>query len=385
MKIRLFYHSLVSDWNHGNAHFLRGIAGELVRRGHEVIVYEPSDGWSFENLVDKHGLEPLARFHEAYPDLVNRCYDSRAFDAGAMVGDADLVIVHEWSDPALVKAIGRVRQRRSFVLLFHDTHHRLATQPETMRNYDLSAYDGVLAYGRVLRDQYLREGLTDRAWTWHEAADTAVFKPQPQAEKEGDLVWIGNWGDDERAEEIHEFLIEPVRALGLKACVYGVRYPEHARQTLARAGIAYRGWLPNFRVPEIYARYQVTVHISRRPYVRALPGIPTIRPFEAMACGIPLVCSPWSDAEGLFAPGDFLSARDGAGMRRHLQRLIGRPALRQRQAKRALATIRRRHTCAHRVDELLDIYAAVAAGDSAAPPGGARRLSGPSELTEESA
>ena len=41
-------------------------------------------------------------------------------------------------------------------------------------------------------------------------------------------MWIGNWGDDERSEELREFLIEPVKTLGLKAQVYGVRYPQEA-------------------------------------------------------------------------------------------------------------------------------------------------------------
>jgi spore maturation protein CgeB len=50
MKFVLFYHSILSDWNHGNAHFLRGIASELVERGHQVVVYEPADGWSLSNL-----------------------------------------------------------------------------------------------------------------------------------------------------------------------------------------------------------------------------------------------------------------------------------------------------------------------------------------------
>ena len=44
----------------------------------------------------------------------------------------------------------------------------------------------------------------------------------------------------------------------------------------------------------------MTVHVPRRPYVDALPGIPTIRVFEALACGIPLVSAPWRDEEGLF-------------------------------------------------------------------------------------
>ena len=63
----------------------------------------------------------------------------------------------------------------------------------------------------------------------------------------------------------------------------------------------------------------MTVHVPRRPYATALPGVPTIRIFEALACGIPLVSAPWSDCENLFTPGeDFLFASNGKEMRKHL-------------------------------------------------------------------
>jgi spore maturation protein CgeB len=357
MKIRLFYHSLISDWNHGNAHFLRGIVRDLRQRGNDVTVFEPRNGWSVENLVAEHGEEPLRRFAEAYPGLSSVRYKPGEFDLERALSGADLVIVHEWSDHALVRRIGELRRRRRFVLLFHDTHHRLVTQPDAMRGYDLENYDGVLAYGRVLAELYVKEKLARRVWTWHEAADSELFRPRPDVEKEGDLVWVGNWGDEERTEELHEFLIRPARALGLKAAVYGVRYPDEAKARLAEAGIEYRGWLPNFDVPEVFARYRVTLHVPRRPYVQALPGIPTIRPFEALACGIPLICSPWKDSEHLFTPGkDFLVARDGKQMQRHLAALVRDGGRRRRLAAHGLQTIRARHTCAHRVDELLAIH-----------------------------
>src|SRR5579862_1882461 len=69
MRICLFYHSLLSDWNHGNAHFLRGIAVELQSRGHDVRIFEPENGWSLRNLVAEHGEAPLRAFHDAYPSL----------------------------------------------------------------------------------------------------------------------------------------------------------------------------------------------------------------------------------------------------------------------------------------------------------------------------
>ncbi len=362
MKIRLFYHSLLSDWNHGNAHFLRGIVAELLARGHDVLVYEPKDSWSLANLLAEHGRGPLRKFRETYPGLKSVRYDPSRFSAARAVAGADLVIVHEWSPPHVVQQLGELRRHREFVLLFHDTHHRLVTDRDAMRAFDLSHYDGVLAYGEVLRRLYLSEGMARQAWTWHEAADPRVFHPISGAKPAGDLVWVGNWGDDERTEELMEFLIRPVKTLGLKARVYGVRYPEHARAALADAGIEYGGWLPNLEAPKIFAQFKVTVHVPRRPYVKALPGIPTIRPFEALACGIPLVCSPWRDAEHLFTPGeDFLVARNGAQMTRHLRTLLENPSLRQRLTRHGLATIRERHTCAHRVDELLEIHARLVA------------------------
>ncbi len=363
MQIVMFYHSLVSDWNHGNAHFLRGIAWELKRRGHEVRVFEPRNGWSRKQLLAVAGPSAIEGFHRAYPGLDAHEYDESDLDLDRELDKADLVIVHEWSSHALVERIGRHRRDGGrYVLLFHDTHHRSATQPEQMAGYRLEDYDGVLAFGEVIRQRYVDSGWSHRAFTWHEAADTRIFKPLPPAEAPHDVVWIGNWGDDERTTELGEFLLEPIAALQLDATVHGVRYPELAREVLREAGIRYGGWLPNYDVPKVFARHRLTVHVPRRPYVRALPGIPTIRVFEALACGIPLVSAPWRDDENLFTPGeDFLVARNGLEMQQHLRDLLSDPALAEGIAAQGLATIERRHTCAHRVDELMHILLTIRA------------------------
>jgi spore maturation protein CgeB len=370
MRVVMFYHSLCSDWNHGNAHFLRGVASELIARGHSVEVYEPHDAWSRSNLVQEHGEAPLAEFARAYPMLQVRRYDADLQDPAALLAGADLVIVHEWNRHDLVSRIGRARrQGGNFILLFHDTHHRCVTEPEAMAAYDLRDYDGVLAFGEVIRRIYLEKGWCQRAWTWHEAADTNVFRPlYSESGYRGDLVWIGNWGDDERAQELQEFLLDPVRYLRLDALVHGVRYPPLAQARLAAAGIVYGGWLPNYRAPELFARHRVTVHVPRRPYVAALPGIPTIRMFEALACGIPLVSAPWDDAEHLFTPGeDFLVASDGARMREQLRDLLHDRALADAVAKRGRQTILDRHTCRHRVDELIAICHSLVRHDARQP------------------
>jgi spore maturation protein CgeB len=361
MRFVIFTHSLVSDWNHGNAHFLRGVATELLSRGHDLRIFEPANGWSRENLLKDQGPKALEDFARIYPGLRSTLYDLETLDLNEALLGADVVIVHEWSPTALVARVGQHHLRHgAYSLFFHDTHHRSRTNRESIAAYDLTHYDGVLAYGAVIRDTYLANRWARAAWTWHEAADIRVFRPTPAAELEGDVVWIGNWGDEERAEELRQFLIEPVRKLGLKARVYGVRYPGDVLAELAEAHIEYGGWLPNFRVPEVFGRYRFTVHVPRRPYAQALPGIPTIRPFEALACGIPMISAPWNDSEHLFRPGtDFLVANTGDEMVNQIRTILSDEGAARSIAEHGLETIRSRHTCSHRVDQLLKINSQV--------------------------
>ncbi|MGY4158489.1 spore maturation protein CgeB [Bradyrhizobium sp. USDA 4461] len=355
MKCVLFCHALTSCWNNGNAHFLRGIARELDALGHDVVVYEPIDGWSRVNALQDGGERTFQEVVALLPGVDIRQYHP-GFDLEGALDGAGLVIVHEWNPPELAKAIGRHRVLTGdYTLLFHDTHHRAVTAPQELARFDLSGFDGVLAFGEVLREIYLGLGWADRAFTWHEAADTRLYRPMPQIARRNDVIWIGNWGDGERAAELIEFLIAPVSQLGLRGEIHGVRYSRDALRVIEATGIDYCGWLPAHRAPAAFATARATVHVPRGPYVQALPGIPTIRMFEALACGIPIVSAPWSDVEGLFPEGSYLSVTKSDQMQAALKGLLHDPALAQAMANSGLDVIAERHTCRHRVLQLLDI------------------------------
>ncbi len=358
MKIAFFHHSYISDWNNGNAHFARGLATELLALGHELVLFEPANSWSATNLKRNYGNEPLLLFERQYPSLHPTVYDPANFDPGDILDSCDLALVHEWNEPALVRRIAHLRRTGGrFRALFHDTHHRMLSQPKELEKLSLPDFDGVLAFGAVIRDLYLEKGWAARAWTFHEAADTRVFYPR-SAKQEADVVWIGNWGDEERSAELREFLVQPVLQAGLSATVHGVRYPPEALQALRAANIQYKGWLANFLAPDIFAHHALTVHVPRRPYAKMLPGIPTIRPFEAMACGIPLISAPWEDTESLFAAGeDYLSAASGSQMRDMMQLIVHDRNFAAALARHGRQTVLARHTCAHRARQLLEIAA----------------------------
>jgi spore maturation protein CgeB len=356
MKFVLFYHSFVSCWNHGNVHFLRGVARELLRRGHEVTVYEPENGWSRINAtLEQDGARALAEGGRLVPGVSLALYGDKGPDLDQALEDADVVVVHEWNKPELIEAVARKRLAGGqFVLLFHDTHHRAVTAPQELGRFSFAGYDAILAFGEALRQIYLAAGWGARAFAWHEAADTALFRPLPRL-AETDLIWIGNWGDDERTKELEQFLIGPASRLRLRTRIHGVRYPEGVLRRLAENSISFGGWLPNHRAPAAFARARVTVHVPRRAYVEALPGIPTIRMFEALACGIPLLCAPWSDTEGLFPAGSYLAAQSEEQMTAALSLVLRDCELAAELSHAGLCAIRSRHTCAHRAAELLDI------------------------------
>ena len=353
MRFVYFTHSLESCWNHGNAHFLRGVLRSLAASGHTVAAIEPEEAWSRANLVADAGLAALDGWRAHYPELASR----RSDDPAVCVEGADVVIVHEWTLPATVARLGALRRAGApWLLLFHDTHHRAVSDPAAMQAFDLSGYDAVLAFGETLAAVYRRWGWDGRVFVWHEAADTALFHPPLDPGPRDGAVWIGNWGDGERTAELEAFLLAPLHRAGIQLDIHGVRYPPEALAMLDRYGARYHGWLPNHAAPAAFARHAFTVHVPRRFYVTDLPGIPTIRVFEALACGIPLISAPWDDSEGLFTPGeDFLVAEDGAAVERHARRLTNEPESATALAERGLATIRARHTCAHRAEELLTI------------------------------
>jgi spore maturation protein CgeB len=362
LNIQFFAHSWVSDWNHGNAHFLRGLARSLQQLGHRVNCFEELGSWSLSNLVRNEGdlaVTAIDDFRREYPDLNIQFYNSdSSFPqfAEEHLREADIIVIHEWNDPQVVNTILDLKQKYGFKALFHDTHHRAYTSPRDILRFRLDLFDGVLAFGEAIRKIYTEGFGIAKAWTFHEAADIQKFRPR-EAPKEIDVVWVGNWGDEERTRELIEFLIEPAATEpARKTVVHGVRYPAEALALLQSAGIEYRGYLPNLSAPFVYGRSKLALHVPRRQYTNGLSGIPTIRVFETLACGVPLLCSPWQDVENLFRPGlDYIVVPDGKAMNAEIAHYLKDDAARAQIAANGLETIRHHHTCEHRAKQLIGI------------------------------
>lgn len=354
MNIALLGHSIVSDWNHGNAHFFRGLIKALHRRGHPVTFFEPRHAWSLANLQTERAqseADLLADFSARFPFVSPRFYDE-ATNWPNVLAAFDAVIVHEWTDTPLVRTLAHLSDELPCPVLYYDTHHRPVTAPDEIHPRDLPRFDGVIAFGGALRDVFIRDFATDptRTFVLHEAADADEFAPRPDTQARRDLVFVGNWSED-RAAEMETYFFAP--RIGTKS-LWGVLYPDPVVERMQAANIAYGGYLPNTDVPRVFGESRLVAHIHRGPYREHLPGIPTIRLFEALACGSCLVSSPWDDAEGLFRPGDYVHLSPGDPTDTY-RTLLADSDAREAYGVRGRETILARHTCDHRATELLAI------------------------------
>ena len=294
-----FTHSLRSCWNHGNAHFLRGVLRELQALGHDIVSFEPERSWSLDNLLRDGGDAGLEPFRRELSRLTPRTY-AEGVDVAGLVDGADLVLVHEWNEPALVAAVGAAGARSRPPGFTHAVPRHSPSRRERARR------------DRSLRSAALRRRAGVRPHARRRVREAGLERPRPR---------LARGGRRRAVQAAHD----PGRATGARLDRQLGRRRAHARagdfparprargrpaaRRLRRAlsgGGAGRCWnvtarataagSPNASAPEVFARHLATVHVPRRFYVtEQLPGIPTIRVFEALACGIPLVCAPWRD------------------------------------------------------------------------------------------
>ncbi len=362
IRFRIFAHSWVSDWNHPSAHFLRGLARELLRMGHEVRCYEQLGSWSLSNLVKEEGdlaVQAVEQFRREFPELDVRFYQpgtNLPETLRAELRGADVVIVHERNSPEVANAILSLKPELGFLCLLHDTGCRALTHAGEMLRIHLQFFDGVLAFAEPIRRIYADGFGVPRSWTFHEAADVSHFRPRG-APHEIDLLLVGGGMGEGWADEWMEYLIESVAELrNWPAAFRGAYYCEQELQVLSEAGVEYRGYLPNLMTPEVYARSALSLHLPERPYSGETRGIPSIRMFEALACGSPLLCAGWHDEEELFRIGeDYILVNSGAEMKTKIQRLLRDESARRQIGANGRETILRSHTCAHRAAQLVGI------------------------------
>jgi spore maturation protein CgeB len=360
MKIVVLGLSITSSWGNGHATTYRGLLRELTRAGHDIVFLERDQPWYAQNRD-----MPQPDFCETH--IYHSLRELRSRFAHA-VAEADCVIVGSYV-PEGIKVGEWVTREAAGVTAFYDidTPVTLASlqrgdcqylTPELVASYSMYlSFTG----GPTLRKIEATYG-SPMANALYCAVDPSLYFPEPQDER-WRLGYLGTYSDD-RQPAVDKFLTEPARQLrSAQFVLAGPQYPKSIR------------WPDNIeRITHIeprdhrafYNAQRFTLNVTRADMVRAGYS-PSVRLFEASACGTPIISDEWPGLDEFFRPGDeILIAKKASDVTEILGTMSAKEA--RKIGERARQRVLAEHTAAHRAGELESLIASAQSTTSRTEP-----------------
>jgi spore maturation protein CgeB len=349
--------SITSSWGNGHATTYRALARQLAARGHAVTFLERDAPWYAQNRDLPSPSFAATHVYRSLAELRRR--------HGGLIRSADLVVVGSYVPDGV--AIGEwVTGTATGITAFYDidTPVTLAALRNGGSSYIskrlIPRYDLYLSFtGGPTLQRLEREFGARMARPLYCSVDVEGYFPEPR-EADWDLGYLGTYSDD-RQPTLTELMLTPARSLaGCRFVVAGAQYPPALRWPANVRRIMH---LPPHQHRAFYNAQRYTLNITRQDMIRA-GWSPSVRLFEAAACGTPIISDYWDGLEEFFEPGrEILVARGARDVSAYLHDLTD--ADRVAIGARARARVLARHTAQHRVEDL-ESYAADAAGTSLA-------------------
>ncbi|QRK13491.1 glycosyltransferase [Archangium violaceum] len=354
MRIVILGLSITSSWGNGHATTYRGLVRELVRRGHDVLFLERDVPWYASN-------RDLPRPPYGRTELYSGLDDLKERFAGE-VRRADLVVVGSYV-PQGVEVGNWVQHTARGVSAFYDIDTPVTLAKLARKDFEylspelIPGYQLYLSFtGGPTLERIERELGSPAARPLYCSADPELYAPQHR-EPLWDLGYLGTYSDD-RQPVLERLMLDAAREWSAgRFVVAGPQYP---------AGIQ---WPSNVsRVehlappehPAFYNSQRFTLNVTRADMVRAGYS-PSVRLFEAAACGVPIISDEWAGLDTLFVPGkEIFISHSGEETLRFL-REVSEPE-RQAMGMKARERVLAEHTAAHRAEALEQYARAVSSG-----------------------
>lgn len=343
LRIVIFGLSVTSSWGNGHATTYRALVRALSRRGHEVIFFERDRPWYAQNrdLPDP----PYAETH---------IYESVAMlkaQFAGTVASADCVIVGSFVPDGI--EIGRwVLRIASGITAFYDIDTPVTLGKLARGECDYLSHEQIPEYGLylsftggpVLRRIEAEYG-SPCARALYCSVDPELYCPM-ETPKRWDLGYLGTYSRD-RQGGLDRMLVEVARRERQKLFVVaGAMYPEGVEWPVNVRRIEH---LPPGRHKLFYNRQRFTLNLTRAEMI-GIGWSPSVRLFEAAACGTPIISDRWPGLESFFEPGREIYL---AGNTQDVLRFLATSPESARQvADRARCRVLAQHSSAVRAREL---------------------------------
>jgi spore maturation protein CgeB len=344
LRIVILGLSITSSWGNGHATTYRGLIRELTARGHDLLFLERDAPWYAENRDLPRPTHGRTAIYGDLAELKQRFADD--------IEEADLVIVGSYVPQGVDLGEWVTRTARGVTAFYDiDTPVTLAKlgrgEEEYLSTRLIRQYDLYLSFtGGPTLQRLEQEFGSPMARPLYCSVDPELYYPE-SASMRWHLGYMGTYSSD-RQPALTRYLIEPARGWSAgRFVVAGPQYPSTIRWPRNVQRIEH---LPPQRHRGFYNAQRFTLNLTRSDMVAA--GFsPSVRLFEAAACGTPIITDEWEGLETLFESGsEILIARSSEEVLEMVQNITEaeRSALGYRGRARVLAE----HTSAHRAAEL---------------------------------
>lgn len=346
MKLVILGLSITSSWGNGHATTYRGLVRELVAQGHDVLFLERDVPW----YASQRDLPtpPYGR-----TELYTSLEDLKARFADA-VEEADAVIVGSYVPEGVAVGEWVVANAKGATALYDiDTPVTLAKLERGDFEYLtpglIAKYDRYLSFsGGPTLDRLERQYGSPKALPLYCSFDPELYYPEP-VDLRWDFGYMGTYSDDRQPTLDALLLQAAVQMPQGRFCVAGPQYPSNI---VWPANVQRIEHLPPAEHRAWYNAQRFTLNVTRADMIRAGYS-PSVRLFEAAACGTPIVSDWWEGLDTVFEIGtEILVARSTEEAVRILRETPEdeRRAIGERARRRVLDD----HTAAHRAHELVD-------------------------------
>ena len=318
MKIVFFGLSITSSWGNGHATTFRALIKGLHERGHHVTFFEQNVEWYASNRD-----LPRPSFCRVH---VLDSWDSGRSLIKTELRDADVAVVGSYF-PNGQRAIDEVLNSAARVRAFYDidtptTVAQLESQGTTpyLRISQIPCFDIYFSFtaGPLLEKIAHRFGAV-RALPLFCSVDPEFYFRRKSAKRFAcDMSYMGTFAPD-RQPKIEAWLNQVAENMPRRRfIVAGPQYPENIQWARNIRRIIHLN--PRWH-PHLYSSSQFTLNVTRRDMVQA-GYAPSVRLFEAAACGAAIISDNWAGLDSFFTPGEEIllpsSDSDVTGYLRHM-------------------------------------------------------------------
>lgn len=334
--------SITSSWGNGHATTYRGLIKELAKRGHKITFLERDVPWYAENREFSELPHCEIGLYASLDDLKERF--------AGVIHKADAVVVGSYVPEGI--AVGRwVTSIAKNITAFYDIDTPITLAALRAGTCEYLSRDLIPKYNLYLSftggptlDLIERKLGSPCARPLYCSVDAALYYPESSTER-WDLGYLGTYAADRQAS-LEKLLVEvAAKNPERRFTVAGPQYPESLKWPPNVERIHH---LPASDHREFYNSQKLTLNVTRQDMIRAGYS-PSVRLFEAAACGTPILTDEWPGLRTFFRPGsEILPVRSKEEVTAHLR--MSRDQ-RQEIADRARCRTLRLHTAGVRAEE----------------------------------